>query len=95
MTYYGLLPKRDNDTAGFAMGWGKMTNDPNAGRVFFNGYLPGRRRLGERSDPDLVLPYPGARRIFLQPNLSYIPDPARVPGTPGAFPLTIQAVMLF
>lgn len=96
LTYFGLLPGRDNDSLGFAMGWGKMTNDPNAGKAFFSGYGPGPAPLGA-NETILTWYYQIQVRdgLFLQPNLSYIPDPARIPGTPSAFPLTIQAVMLF
>jgi porin len=95
-TYYGPLPGRDQDSAGFAMGWGRMTNDPNAGKAYFTGYGPGPQPLGEH-EWNFTWYYQIQVRdgLFLQPNLTYIPDPARVPGTPGAFPLTIQAVMLF
>lgn len=96
LTYYGPLPNRDDDSAGFAMAVGHMTNDPNAGRVFFSGYPPGPAPLG--SDETILTWYyqfKVAPSAFLQPNLSYIPNPARVPGTPAAFPLTIQATVLF
>jgi porin len=96
LTYYGPLPSRGNDSAGFAMAWGRMTNDPNAGKVFFSGYGPGPAPVGS-NETILTWYYQFELRagMYLQPNLSYIPDPARVPGTPAAFPLTIQGVMLF
>lgn len=96
LTYFGLLPRRDDDSAGFAMGLGRMTNDPNAGKAFFSGFGPGPAPVG---DHELILTWYYQMQLrpnmFLQPNLTYIPNPARVPGTPGAFPLTIQAVMLY
>ena len=96
LTYFGALPRRDNDSLGFAMAWGQMTNDPNAGKVFFNGYGPGPAPVGPH---EVILTWYYQIQVrdgmFLQPNLTYIPDPARVPGTPGAFPFTIQAVVLF
>jgi porin len=96
LTYYGPLPRRDNDSAGFAMGWGKMTDDPNAGKIYFRGYGPGPAPLGSQ---EVILTWyyqiDAGNGLYLQPNLTYIPDPARVPGTPAALPLTFQAVMLF
>jgi len=96
LTYYGPLPRRNNDTAGFAMGLGRMTNDPQAAKAFFSGYGPGPAPLGN-SETILTWYYQIELRpgMYLQPNLTYIPDPARVPNTPGAFPFTIQGVMLF
>ena len=96
LTYYGPLPRRDNDSMGVAMAWGQMTNDPNAGKAFFNGYGPGPVPLG--SHEVILSSYYQIQvspNMFVQPNLTYIPDPARVAGTPAAFPLTIQAVVLF
>lgn len=82
--------------AGFAMGWGRNTDDPNAGKIYFSGYGPGPAPVGVH---ETILNWYYQIDLgtgkFLQPNLSYIPDPARIPGTPGAFALTIQSVMLF
>jgi carbohydrate-selective porin OprB len=33
--------------------------------------------------------------IYVQPNLSYIPDPAQHPGIPGAFAVTLRGIILF
>jgi porin len=96
LTYHGLLDGRDNDSAGFAMAWGQMTDDPNAGKIYFKGYPPGPAPVGSH---EVILTWyyqieikPG---MYLQPNLTYIPDPARVPDTPAAFPFTLQSVVLF
>lgn len=96
LTYFGPLPGRDDDSTGFAMGWGKMTNDPNAGSIFFTGFAENDAPLG--SDETILTWYyqmQVRKGTYLQPNLTYIPNPARIPGTPAAFPLTIQAVVLF
>lgn len=95
-TYHGPLRNRDDDSAGFALGWGKMTDDPNASAAYFKGFQPGQAPLG--ADETILTWYYQIKvgpNTFLQPNLTYIPNPARVAGTPAAFPFTVQAVMLF
>jgi porin len=96
LTYFGLLPNRDDDSFGFAMAWGRQNSDPNIGRAFYTGYGTNPAPLGTH---EVILTWyyqiKVADNIFVQPNLTYIPDPARVPGTPGAFPFTLQATMLF
>ncbi len=32
---------------------------------------------------------------FLQPNISYIPNPAAAPDIPSALPVTLRAILLF
>jgi len=96
LTYFGPLPNRSGDSLGFALALGKMNSDPNAGKVFYSGYGPGPAPLGSQ---ELMMTWyyqiDLEKGRFLQPNLSYIPDPARIPGTPSALALTIQAVLLF
>lgn len=96
LTYFGPLARRDDDSVGFGLGYGRMTSEANAGKAFFSGYGPGPAPVGEH---ELILTWYYQMQIrpgmYLQPNLTYIPNPARAPGTPAAFPFTIQAVMLF
>jgi carbohydrate-selective porin OprB len=73
-----------------------MNTNPNMGKIFYTGYGPGPAPLGPH---EVILTWyyqiKVTNSVFVQPNLSYLPDPARVPGTPGAFPFTLQATMVF
>jgi porin len=96
LTYFGPLPSRDEDSCGFGLAYGEMTGDANAGAVFFQGDNLRTNRLGP-SETILTWYYQMKIRdgIFIQPNLSYIPDPAQHPGIPGAFDFTMRAIVLF
>ena len=96
LTYFGLLPSRDDDSVGFGLAYGEMSGDANAGAIFFQGDNLRTNRLGP-SETILTWYYQMKVRdgIYIQPNLSYIPDPAQHPGIPGAFDFTMRAIILF
>ncbi len=96
LTYFGLLPGRDDDSCGFGLAYGEMTGDANAGAGFFQGDNLRTNRLGP-SETILTWYYQMKVRdgIYIQPNLSYIPEPAQHPGIPGAFDFTMRAIVLF
>ena len=96
LTYFGLLPSRDEDSCGFGLAWGTMTRDPDAGLVFFGDDHLRTTQLGA-NEVILTWYYQMTVRegIYVQPNLSYIPDPAQHPGIPGSFNFTIRGIVLF
>ena len=83
LTYMGPLPGRDNDSVGWGLAYGKMNDDPaldlGADEVLLSWYYQW-----------MVGP-----NCFLQPNISYIPNPAASPDIPSASPVTLRAIMLF
>jgi porin len=99
LTYFGPLPGRTQDSAGFALAYGQMTGDPNAASAFFK--LPqGTTLRSSRLAPFETLltwyyQYQMRDNIFLQPNLTYVVDPGRHEGIPNAFVLTLRYIMLF
>ncbi|REK19541.1 MAG: porin [Planctomycetota bacterium] len=83
LTYIGLLPGRDDDSVGWGLAYGKMSDDPaldlGADEAILSWYYQW-----------MVGP-----NCFLQPNISYIPNPADSPGIPSALPVTLRAILLF
>ena len=96
LTYFGLLPSREEDSCGFGLAYGEMSGDADAGAVFFQNDHLRTNRLGP-SETILTWYYQMKLRngVYIQPNLSYIPDPAQHPGIPGAFDFTMRAIVLF
>jgi porin len=96
LTYLGPLPSRDDDSCGFGLAYGEMSGDANAGAIFFQGDNLRTNRLGP-SETILTWYYQLKVRdgIYMQPNFSYIPNPAQHPGIPGAFDFTMRAIILF
>ena len=85
LTYFGLLPGRDDDSIGFGLAYGEMTGDAKAANFFFGG---DDLRIELRLNPSetmLTWYYQMKIRdgIYAQPNLTYIPDPGQHPGIPG------------
>lgn len=82
-TYFGPLPGRPADSAGFGMAYGKMNDDP----------------LADLGADEIILgwyyQWAVSPNCFLQPNLTYIPNPAARPNIDSAFPVTLRAVLLF
>jgi len=99
LTYFGPLPGRDDDSAGFGLAQGWMTDDPNAGAGFFTLPAGAHLRTNRLGKSETLLTWYYQMNLghgtFLQPNLTYIPDPARHPGIPGAFALTLRMIVLF
>ncbi len=83
LTYFGPLPGRDGDSAGWGLAYGQMNDNPaadlGADEVILSWYYQW-----------MVSP-----NCFLQPNLTYIPNPAAALDIPGAFPITLRAILLF
>src|SRR5262249_25586984 len=99
LSYFGPLPGRDHDSAGFGVAYGRTNPDPNAGSKFFppppnDPTAP--RPLG-KSEVILTWYYQMqiTKNFFIQPNLTYIPDPAQRPGIPDAFAVTLRAILLY
>ena len=81
MTGFGLVPGRPDDSLGAGFAWAWLNRD-----------------LGLRSNEFVGQIYYQMHLIgatFLQPALSYIPNPGAKPGTPGAVALTSQITVLF
>jgi porin len=96
LTGFGLVPGRPDDSLGCGLAWSWLNDDPNAGQFFFPG-VPGRStRL--RGDELMLQSYyqlllrDGA---YLQPALTYVPNPAERPGIRDAWALTIRLIFLF
>jgi porin len=83
LTYIGPLPGRDNDSVGWGLAYGKMNDDPaldlGADEVILSWYYQW-----------MVGP-----NCFLQPNITYIPNPAAAPDIDSALPVTLRAILLF
>jgi len=83
LTYFGPISSREHDSVGCGLAYGKMNDDPladlGADEIILSTYYQW-----------MVSP-----NCFLQPNLSYIPNPAAEPGIAGAFPITLRAILLF
>jgi porin len=97
LTYFGLIPGRDDDSCGFGTAYGTTNGDPDAGSIFFDKKSDLRtNRLG-RDEILLSWYYQMKIRdgIYFQPNLTEVVDPARHPGIPDAFALTLRVLALF
>lgn len=98
VSYVGPIPRRDHDALGFSLAHGKMSNDPNAGAIF-NLPPPGIRNTRPLGSDETILTWYYQAKVYkntlLQPNLSYILNPARIPGTPDAMAVTIRVIVLF
>lgn len=83
LTYIGLIPCRNSDSAGFALAYGKMNDDPilnlASREVICSSYYQ----------------YQVSRNFFFQPNLTYIHSPAASPGLDDVFATSFLAIVLF
>ena len=99
LSYYGLLPGRDQDSAGFGLAYGRMNSDPRAGSAFFPPPANDPTALRPLGKSELIFSWyyqmQLANNFYVQPNLSFIPDPAQRPGIPEAFAFTLRAIVLF
>jgi porin len=99
LTYFGPLPGRDKDSVGFALGYGRMTGNPDAANHFFT--LPEGTSLksGRLAPYETLLTwyyqYQVRDNVLVQPNLTYVVDPGRHEGIPDALVLTLRYIMLF
>lgn len=99
LTYFGPIRGRDHDSLGFGLGYGVMNNNSDAGSIYFNvpsGTSLRTNRLGQ-NETILTWYYQMQLKdgLLVQPNLTYIVNPARHPGIPNAFAVTLRAIMLF
>lgn len=96
LTAFGLVPSRPNDSQGVGMAWSILNDAPNASNFFF----------GDRNGPPIPLNsnelmfagyYQAAlsKSAFLQPTLTYIPNPGLHPDIPAAFASSIYLTILF
>ncbi|MHC5542623.1 carbohydrate porin, partial [Singulisphaera rosea] len=99
LTYFGPIPGRSDDSLGFGLAYGIMDSDPKAGSAFFTLPEKSSLRSSALGKDEMILTWYYQMKMFgttfFQPNLTYIPNPARHPGIPDAFALTLRAIMLF
>ena len=96
LTAFGLVPSRPNDSQGVGMAWSFLNNDPNAGTFFFKD-APGNSTELRSNELMLATYYQAAltKSAFLQPTLTYIPNPGARPDIPAAFASSIYLTVLF
>ena len=99
LSYFGLLPGRAEDSCGFGLAYGLMSDQPNAGSIFFT-HPPGTHlRTSSLGSSETILTWYYQWKVndwvFFQPNLSTVIDPARHPDIPNAFALTLRLIALF
>ncbi|MBY0525771.1 MAG: carbohydrate porin [Gemmataceae bacterium] len=96
LTGFGLAPSRPKDSLGCGLAWAWLNTDPNAGQFYFPD-VPGdstRMRTNELMFQSYyqVFVRDGA---YLQPNLTYVPNPGERPGIREAWALTLRVIVLF
>ena len=76
-----------------------MNTNPDSGSIYFNvpsGTSLRTNRLGQ-NETILTWYYQMQVKngVLIQPNLTYIVNPAQHPGIPNAFAVTLRAILLF
>jgi porin len=96
LTAFGLVSSRPNDSQGVGMAWSFLNDDPNAGHFFFPG-APGPSTALNSNELMFAGYYQAAlsQWAFLQPTLTYIPNPGSRPDIPAAFASSIYLTILF
>ncbi|WP_197534920.1 carbohydrate porin [Symmachiella dynata] len=83
LTYFGPLPSRDHDSMGVMAAYGKMNDDPalelGSHELIYTTYYQCNV----------------SKNLFVQPNLTYIDDPAQSTGIPDVFAFTMSVILLF
>lgn len=81
LTFFGLIPHRPKDSfgAGFALSQLNPNSFSNYSEMMYQGYYQ----------------FQVINSIYLEPALSYIPDPGAGPNYPAAFAGTLQLITLF
>ena len=94
LTAFGLVPGRSSDSFGTGLAWSILNDDPNAG-AHFAPQLPGT----EFRSNELMLQWyyqmvvrPGA---YLQPAVTYIPNPGVRRDIDAALAITLRLTLLF
>lgn len=96
LTAFGLVQSRPKDSQGVGLAWSFLNDDPNAGQFFFPNASTTSTQF--RSNELMLAGYYQAVLFdgaFLQPTLTYIPNPAVRNNLPGAFALSIYLITLF
>lgn len=96
LTAFGLVRSRPNDSQGVGMAWSILNDDPNAGHFFFPG-APGPSTALNSNELMFAGYYQAtlSKWAFLQPTLTYIPNPGSRPDVPAAFASSIYLTILF
>jgi len=96
LTAFGLVGSRPNDSQGVGMAWSILNDDPNAGHFFFPG-APGPSTALNSNELMLAGYYQAAlsQWAFLQPTLTYIPNPGSRPDIPAALASSVYLTILF
>jgi porin len=81
LTGFGLIDGRPRDSAGMGVGWSRLNN-----HIF---QRPSELMLQAYYQAHIVA------AIFLQPTITYIPEPGASPTTPGALTTTLRLTVLF
>jgi carbohydrate-selective porin OprB len=78
------------------MAWSILNDDPNAGHFFFPG-APGPSTALNSNELMFAGYYQAAlsKWAFLQPTLTYIPNPGSRPDVPAAFASSVYLTILF
>jgi len=83
LTGIGLIPERSADSVGAGLAWSWLNRPPGTGTRSNEAMLALYYQLHVISG------------IFLQPTLTYVPNPGKATSVPGALAMTIQATALF
>lgn len=96
LTGFSLIPSRPKDSMGCGFGWGLLNEDPQAGSFFFGCVGPNPTPL---RDNELMLQgYYQAHLFgdtFLEPALSFLPNPGIRPDIPAAWAMTLRILCQF
>jgi len=96
LTGFGLVPQRPKDSMGCGLAWGWLNTDANAGAFFFPHVASPATSL--RTNEIIAQGYyqmhlrAGA---YVQPVLTYVPNPGMRPGIPAAWAVTLRLMLLF
>ena len=96
LTAFGLVPRRPDDSFGGGLAQTWLNGEPGAARALFP--QPGPDQMPLRPSQLMLSAYYQMKLFdgwFLQPNLTYIPTPARGASTPQALAFTIRLTILF
>jgi porin len=96
LTGFGLVPGRPKDSVGCGLAWGWLNTDPNAGAFFFPD-APGPSKSLRSNEAILQAYYQVFVRqgVFVEPVVTYVPNPGERPGIPAAWAMTVQLTLLF
>jgi porin len=93
LAWSGFIPRRDRDSVGMGVAWGRLTDEPGA-RNRFPQYPTGSPRANEvilQGYYQRVV----SKNVILQPVLTYIIDPGSNSNIPNAFAFTQHLGLLF